>query len=184
MRLFTGLSLSSESMQKLQEVLSELRSAADVKWSPAANLHITTKFIGEWPEARLEELSLALAKVSAAGPIRISLSRFGFFPNPHHPHALFAGVQAGPELSELANRIDEAVAALGGKKEERPYLPHVTLARIKNQSIQRLREQIASMTDFDFGTFQATEFHLYESKAGTYSRLASYPLVSGEGKRS
>ena len=177
MRLFTGISLDAHVAEKLTRILDRLRPSADLKWSPLANLHITTKFIGTWPEERLAELQRALATLPPAGPISITISHFGFFPKPHRPHAFFAGVQAGPELNELAIRIDETVAALGGKKEDRPYLPHVTLARIKNQSIQGLREQIASMTDFDFGAFQADRFHLYASEAGVYRELSSYSLV-------
>jgi RNA 2',3'-cyclic 3'-phosphodiesterase len=176
MRLFTGISLDPIVEKKLAHVLNQLRPSAELKWSPVGNLHITTKFIGEWPEMKLADLQNSLGAMPSTGPIDITVSRFGFLPNPHHPHAFFAGVQAGPELSKLANRIDETVVALGGKKEDRPYLPHVTLARIRNQRIQGLREQIASMTDFNFGTFQATEFHLYVSEAGVYAKLSSYRL--------
>src|SRR5947209_6220655 len=130
MRLFTGISLPPHTTEKLTQALDLLRPTANLKWSPAANLHITAKFIGAWPEERLTELQNALAAIPPAGSVSIAVSRFGFFPNPHHPHAFFAAVQAGLELNELATRIDETVAALGVKKEDRPYLPHVTLARI------------------------------------------------------
>jgi 2'-5' RNA ligase len=177
MRLFTGIALEEHALEKLAGVLARLSPFAGLKWSPVSNLHITAKFIGEWPEPRLEELRNALATAPPTGAIPITVSRFGFFPNPHHPRAFFAGVQAGPELHELARRIDETVAALGVAKEARPYLPHVTLARIKNENVQGLREQIASMTDFDFGSFEAVQFHLYASRGGVYEPLSSYSVL-------
>jgi RNA 2',3'-cyclic 3'-phosphodiesterase len=177
MRLFTGIAPAAEVAERLAAALDRLRPHADLKWSPVENLHITMKFIGEWPEDRLAELQSALAAIRNGGPFEIAIRCFGFFPNPRRPHALFAGVEAGPELNELAIRIDETVAAHGGKKEDRPYVPHVTLARIKNQRIRELREEIASMTDIDFGAFQATAFHLYQSAEGVYKPLSSYPLV-------
>jgi 2'-5' RNA ligase len=177
MRLFTGLSLERNTLEKLSRALDGLRPSAKLKWSPAANLHITTKFIGEWPEGRLSELQGALAEIPGTDPVPVTVSGFGFFPDPHHPRAFFAGVQASPELRELARRIDETVAGLGVAREDRPYLPHVTLARIKNESVQGLREQIASMTDFDFGSFEALNFHLYTSRAGVYQSLSSYSVL-------
>jgi 2'-5' RNA ligase len=177
MRLFTGLSIDPEVLEKLARVLEKLRPSAKLKWSPVENLHITSKFIGEWPDAKPGELEAALASVEPTGPIRIGISGFGFFPNPHRPRVFFAGVQASPEAHELARRIDETLATIGVKKEDRPYMPHLTLARIKNENVQGLREQIASMTDFDFGSFEAVEFHLYLSRAGTYQILSSYSVL-------
>ena len=67
MRLFTGLDLPAEVVGNLEELLQQLRPTARIQWSPPANLHITTKFIGEWPEERLEELKAALRARAIAG---------------------------------------------------------------------------------------------------------------------
>ena len=187
MRLFTAITLPPRVLYNLARVLKELRPLAPVNWSPVENLHITTKFIGEWPEERLAELEEALENVNFGRTFEIAVTRFGFFPNPHHPHAFFAGVQAEPGLAELANRIDEAVRPLGIAKENRPYSPHLTLARIKlghlsQEDIRELREYIAKMTNFDFGKFQVSEFHLYLSNTGPkgsiYKPLAKYALLA------
>ncbi|HVW86940.1 MAG TPA: RNA 2',3'-cyclic phosphodiesterase [Bryobacteraceae bacterium] len=181
MRLFTGISIDPQVLNALKRALAELRPTARLKWSPVENLHITTKFIGEWPEARLPELETALARVEGPGDIRIDISRFGFYPNPHRPRVFFAGVHGGEELPDLARRIDDAVAALGVAREDRAYSPHLTLARIKTEDIRGLREHIASMTNFNFGSFTAIDFHLYLSTPGkegsVYTTLASYPLA-------
>jgi len=182
MRLFSGISLPSNLVGRLSAVIDELRPFADINWVPADNLHITTKFIGEWPEDRLPELKTALGSVAITGSIRIAVSRFGFLPNPHQPHSLFAGVQTGPSLAELAASIDRALLPLGCVPENRPYQPHVTLARIKRgRDIQGLREHIPTITDFDFGSFDARDFYLYLSqptgRGSAYSKLAAYDLM-------
>ncbi|MES1258103.1 MAG: RNA 2',3'-cyclic phosphodiesterase [Acidobacteriota bacterium] len=184
MRLFTGLSLGNEVCGKIEAALDELRATADLNWSPTENLHITTKFIGEWPAAALPDIQHALAALEPPGPFSVAVSRFGFYPTPHRPRFLFAGVQAGPELNELARRLDEALAAVGCAREERPYLPHVTLARIKAEDIRQLRERIAlivNMNNFDFGSFEALEFHLYRSertpRGPVYTKVSGYSLV-------
>jgi 2'-5' RNA ligase len=180
MRLFTGIALAPHALDNLSRVLQELRPLAPLNWSPVENLHITSKFIGEWPEARLAELDRTIQSVNPPGAFDITIARFGYFPNPHNPRTLFAGVQAGSELAELAAGIDQAVAPLGVAHEKRPWSPHLTLARIKQEDIRGLRKHIANMTNFDFGTFQVSEFHLYSSKPGpagsVYTRLADYPL--------
>jgi 2'-5' RNA ligase len=184
MRLFTGISLDPRVLARLEEALAPLRTNVPVAWSPAENLHVTSKFIGEWPEARLPELTSTLQNVESPGPIGIDISKFGFFPNPHQPRFFFAGVHAGPGLADLAARTDAALEPLGCPRETRPYTPHLTLARIRDQdrpeNLRTLREHIANMTNFNFGTFVAQHFHLYLSKPGpngsVYTMLASFPL--------
>ena len=93
----------------------------------------------------------------------------------NHPHSHGSG------LAELAHRIEDALEPLGSAREQRAYTPHITLARIANEDIRSLREHIASMTNFDFGSFEATDFHLYLSRPGrggsVYSSLAAFPLT-------
>jgi 2'-5' RNA ligase len=90
-------------------------------------------------------------------------------------------VQAGPELAALAAALDGATAALGLKTEERGYHPHVTLARIKDQSqVRGLRGRVAEVGEPGFGEFDVRAFHLYESRTGprgsVYTKLATYDL--------
>ncbi len=177
MRLYTGISLAIQIEQNLVPVLERLGSLGGWKPSPIANLHITTKFIGEFPDARLPELNAALAELPRTGPIEIRVAGFGYFPEAANPKSLFATVDAGPELADLAMRTGLAVQRLGVEMESRPYVPHVTLARRKGHSGDVAPVQL---DDRDFGTFEATEFHLYSSTPGpaasVYRKLATYSL--------
>jgi len=188
MRLFTGIAIGAEVLDALEQAMRELRPLAPLHWSPMENLHITSKFIGEWPDQRLGELKAALQGIRAPAAFPVTIARFGYLPNPHNPRMLFAGVLAGEELGDLARQIEDALVPLGLARDERAYTPHVTLARIgahigKN-SIRAVREHIANMKNLDFGTFQAAEFHLYQStpRAGgsgsIYKALATFPLGS------
>jgi 2'-5' RNA ligase len=184
MRLFTGIALDGNVQSALEQALRELRPLAPLNWSPVENLHITTKFIGEWPEQKLDELKLALSAIPAPSAFPIQVAGFGYLPNPHHPRMVFAAVKAGPDLAELARMTEDALVPLGITKEERSYKPHLTLARIGNHPIHAVREYIAHMKTQDFGIFQASEFHLYLStpRAGgsgsQYRSLADFPLGS------
>ena len=181
MRLFTGLDVPAEVVANLEEVLRRLKPTARIGWSPLANLHVTTKFIGEWPEERLGELTAALAGIPGRGAIAVRIRRVGFYPNPHSPRNFWCGIEA-PGLAELAADIDSATAALGIARERRAFSPHLTLARMKERvELQPLREAIAALPTLEFGAFQAEGFFLYQSKlrptGSVYTKLAEFPLT-------
>jgi len=186
MRLFTGLDLPPEVVSALDALLDRLRPAARLKWSPPANLHVTTRFIGEWPDQRLPDLRAALAGLPIHPSIPIHVRKLGFFPNPHSPRVFWAGVEAPPDLAALASETDRALEPLGIKPEGRPFSPHLTLARIKEPvPLQKLREAIAALPSLDFGSFTADRFFLYQSRlsptGSVYTKLAEYPLAGSGG---
>ena len=176
MRLFTAIDIPEEVRSRLRALLEQWKPLARINWSPVYNLHITTKFIGEWPEAKLEEIKRALRNIPSEGAFDVSVRGLGWFPNDRHPRVLWAGVEAGQPLVALAHAADQAVAGLGGPVETRPYSPHLTLARIREAApLDALRPAIAR-TAADFGTFRASDFFLYLSAGGKYTRLAAFPL--------
>ena len=180
MRLFTALDLAPGVAANLERLLAQLRPTARIQWSPPANLHITTKFIGEWPEPRLAELKTALAALPARTAIPVRIHHLGFFPNPHAPRVFWCGIEA-PGLDKLAAATDQATAALGVPSETRPFSPHLTLARIKERlNIQPLREAIAALPSLEFGRFEARSYFLYQSalrpSGSVYTKLAEFPL--------
>jgi 2'-5' RNA ligase len=103
-------------------------------------------------------------------------------------------MEAGSELSALAGIIDDKMTQLGIAKEERPFSPHLTLARSaggsgsphrnkqdgRNQTFQKLQEKLSALPPPEFGTMRPREFFLYQSqlspKGSKYTKLASFPL--------
>jgi len=182
MRLFTAIDLPAPVREALARLLDQLKPTARLRWSPVENLHITTKFIGEWPENRRAELESALRRLGSFDPIPIRLRGLGFFPNPQAPRVFWVGVEAGPGLAELARRTDEALARLGVPRETRPFSPHLTLARIKEPvPLAGLRQSIAQLETVDFGEFQADRFYLYWSElrpsGSVYTMLSEFPFA-------
>ena len=182
MRLFTGLDLPEEVVWNLERLLGELRPAARIVWSAPANLHITTKFIGEWPDGRLEELKHALAAVEAPAAIEVAIRRVGFFPNARAPRVFWCGVEA-PRLARLSADTDDATRRLGVAPEKRAYSPHLTLARIKERpDLSRLHAAVQGLADIEFGRFAARRFFLYRSRlqpgGSVYTKLAEFPFTT------
>ena len=182
MRLFTGIALPKETIAALTRVVEHLRTTAHVRWSPPYNLHITTKFIGEWPEDRLPEVVDALRALSGQRAFDVNVRGFGWLPNPHNPRILFIGIHAPDELAELARETERALAELGVPVENRAFRGHLTIARIHEAvPLHALRRAIADLKGDDFGTFRADRFHLYLSRPGPsssiYTQLAEFPFT-------
>jgi RNA 2',3'-cyclic 3'-phosphodiesterase len=183
MRLFTAIDLPSEILLRLDRLLSALRPEALIKWSPLDNLHVTTKFIGEWPQQRVPELHGTLRQLTHRLPFEIELRRLGWFPNERSPRVLWLGVDGGKSLAELAAEIANALVALGIAKEEREFSPHLTLARIKNPvPLSNLRTLVEQMQPAALGKFSVSHFSLFRSRPGTnasiYEKLEDYQFES------
>lgn len=105
----------------------------------------------------------------------------GFFPNDRHPRVFWAGVEASPNLADLAHAVDAQLVGIGIAAESREFRPHLTLARFNSEDgLPRLREEIKKLGPFDFGSMRANEFHLFQSELGRggskYTKLANFPL--------
>jgi 2'-5' RNA ligase len=187
MRLFTALDLPADILLRLERLLAALRPEAVIKWSPLDNLHITTKFIGEWPERRIDDLDAALKPLRLFEAFDVKLGNLGWFPNAHAPRVLWAGVDGCTALPERAERTDEALVALGVPREQHPFSPHLTLARIKHTvPMQRLRAKVEELRSAPIGGFHAPGFFLFRSDPGSnasiYRKLRSYEFTSEPGK--
>ena len=172
MRLFLAIDLPQDIRLRLDRLLAALRPEALIKWSPLDNLHITTKFIGEWPEKRLRELHQALIQLAPRNPFQIELRDLGWFPNKRLPRVFWAGVCGGEPLEALARETEECLTELGIKREERRFSPHLTLARIKSPvPLSRFQKKIDEMQPVVIGGFAADNFQLYRSDPGSSSSI-------------
>ncbi len=181
MRLFTAIEIPEEVRDVLSQTVERLKPSAKIRWSRPSNLHITTKFLGEIAPERFDTIVGSLRGVAATGPIPIEVRGAGWFPNPHSPRILYAGVQAPESLGQLHRRTDERLEALGVKTETKPFRPHLTLARIEGKvDLADLRHAIFALPSNRFGAFTASHFHLYESKTAAggsiYTKLAEFEI--------
>lgn len=134
MNHFFALELSDEARQEVWETAQDwqrlLGPSHKAKWYEPENYHVTLKFLGDLPERRQPELIAAATPIAAStAPFVPGLEALGAFPGLHRPNVLWVGVSAGPELADLAARLEEAMAGIGFPREGRPYRPHITIAR-------------------------------------------------------
>ena len=81
MRLFTAVDPSREVHENLVRLLERLRPEARLRWTRPENLHLTLKFIGEYPEGELSQLETVLRAVEWPRAFEVRLRGSGFFPN-------------------------------------------------------------------------------------------------------
>src|SRR5579875_2264761 len=90
MRLFTAIDIDPAVKARLADLLHRLRPLAKLHWTTPERMHVTTKFIGEWPEDRLEEIKRTLASVGSPGAFEIEIGRLGWFPDERRRRAFAA----------------------------------------------------------------------------------------------
>jgi 2'-5' RNA ligase len=177
LRLFTAIDIPPDVKAALAAVLDRLRPLAKLHWIAVEKLHITTKFIGDWPDDRLEHLTRALSAVRSPAPVDIAIRRIGWLPNPRSARVLYAGVEAGEALIALAAATEQAAAGAGVPLEDRIFRPHVTLARTrKGVPLGALKEALAGIELSAVGSYRAASFTLYLSAAGKYTKLQEFSL--------
>src|SRR5437899_4846337 len=136
-RIFLALNFSVAVTRKIAEEVERLKPAMvdagyRVAWVPAANLHLTLRFLGSIGEELIEGVAGACRRVAARHqPIEARAAGVGAFPSAQKPSVLWVGVEAPAALSALQREIEAAMVELGLDPEERAYHPHVTVGRVK-----------------------------------------------------
>jgi 2'-5' RNA ligase len=166
MRLFVAIEIPQDIRTAYTSLLKELRSVApQAKWVRAENLHVTLKFLGNTDPAILGALQSVLSVIRSEQTVRLEFCGLGLFPNEKRPRVFWAGMEASPNLKTLAADIDQAAHRLGFPLEDRPFMPHLTLARFEPPGIlAKLREATHAHEAQSFGSLTTSEFHLIESK--------------------
>jgi 2'-5' RNA ligase len=189
LRLFTAIDIPADVKAALAALLDRLRPLGTLKWIPVEKLHITTKFIGEWPEERLDELKRALASVKAPAPVDIVIRGLGRL-----PRVLYAAVEPNDALTALAAATEQAVEGTGVAAEDRVYRPHVTLARTRkafgkpgtaSEFPRSAQSGFGPVADAEIrrqslvciGSFRASSFALYLSAGGKYTKLQEFTFT-------
>jgi 2'-5' RNA ligase len=121
-------------LEALGRARAALSGVRDLRWVRDAQLHLTLRFFADLPADRTEAAADASrAAGAAASRFDLEVRGLGRFP-PHGPlRVVWAGLGAGREaLVALAAGLAEELAARGFPAEERPFAPHLTLARSRD----------------------------------------------------
>ncbi|HVD02506.1 MAG TPA: RNA 2',3'-cyclic phosphodiesterase [Candidatus Dormibacteraeota bacterium] len=138
-RAFVGIGLPRTHRERLGGYLEACRAAApDFRWVRAGNLHLTLRFLGPVDGARLEVLAASLRRLTIE-PFALRLGGLGTFGRAAVVRVVWIGLVAGgTELARLAAAVEARCEEAGLPSEERPYNPHLTLARARQRRGARL----------------------------------------------
>jgi 2'-5' RNA ligase len=134
MRLFIAIEIPEDIKKLLTEIQGSIKdSGVDAGWTRPEGIHLTLKFLGEVPEAKAAEIMAALSHATKETTgIRLDVAGAGAFPNPKNARVVWIGISGETDkLTRLQSAVEEAMVALGFKREDRPFTPHLTLGRIK-----------------------------------------------------
>jgi 2'-5' RNA ligase len=134
-RSFIAIELPEEAKKGLARLRKELERDEHrfVKWVDPKGIHLTLKFLGNIPSNRVAEITEAIEEAAQGiSPFHLEISGLGAFPGLKQSRVLWVGIGGElDKLSRLQQNIDSALADLGFAKEERSFVPHLTLARIR-----------------------------------------------------
>lgn len=185
MRVFVAVDPGAELLAKVGELVRELSPRApSAKWVEPAGLHVTLAFMGEIGEERLP-LVIAAAGSAAAlhRPLALRIEKGGAFGTRRRPRVLWLGVGgAVSALTAIHRDLEQALSvAAGYVPEDRPFEPHLTLARSRDPRGDPALDACAqAIQDVDFGETWVREIVVYQSeltpKGARYTALARVPL--------
>ena len=183
-RIFIAVELDAALRRRIVELEEDLqRAGARLRWIPAENLHFTVRFLGEITPAQLAQVKLATRDVAAAtAPFRLSLHGIGAFPSVQRPQVVWVGVREGSEeLATLSSRLDAALARHRFPPEDRPYVAHLTLARVRDRRVWGdLVRAVGGFREVSVGTQEVHSLTVMEShlnrRGARYTRVEEVPL--------
>lgn len=170
LRLFCALVLPSEVHARIDEHSARLRQAhpdARSRWERADKLHITLKFLGAVERERVASLEAAIKEAAASVPhFSLNIEGSGIFPPRGAPRVLWLGVRLGAERLRVLQQSLEARCFLQGfAREARPFHPHLTIARInENSGETRLLARLHRAAQFSSAPFAVREVILMMSE--------------------
>src|SRR3954471_4358459 len=159
MRLFVALPIPDAVAQGLLVMQGGVPGA---RWQAREQLHLTLRFIGDVDGADARALDDALSGIDAPA-FDLQLHGVGQFGN-KQPHSLWAAARPNEMLDHLQRKVDTAIRRIGQPQDAHKFTPHVTLARLRNPELDKVREWLTDHALSTSTEFTVDAFCLYSSK--------------------
>ncbi len=184
-RTFVAIEIAQGVRDRAARLIKELGAAtSNVRWVSAQNLHLTLKFLGDVPSREVPQVIAAVGRAAATiRPFELESASAGAFPNPARPRTIWLGARSGePEIATLHAAVEDELAKLAFRKEQRRFQPHLTLGRVRQAGadMKQLAELIVRHADFAAGTTIVDEVVVFSSQLGpqgpTHEPMGHLPL--------
>jgi 2'-5' RNA ligase len=181
-RAFLALRLSVETEDEIARVQQTLRGMLEgIRWLPSDKLHLTLRFFAAISEETISQILSELCRNLAGGePLTVEATGLGVFPDFGNPRVIWVGLR-GEGLLELYRTIEHGLESLGFHPEQRIFVPHITIARVRGRvDRQRLKEEIGKRREHPFGFSRIEKLIFYRSNltsgGSVYRSLGEIPI--------
>lgn len=186
-RLFVACEVPDDVKEAIGETIEGLRkkSGPAVRWIKPEGVHVTLKFLGEVPVKKLPAIKLAIQEaVVGHSPFELEFSSIGTFGGREGLRIMWVGIAGDVlRLEALVRAVNAALAVVGFEPERRPFRPHLTLGRVRDEIGTRQRAEIevaVGKTDVPGVSWRHSQVSLMRSRLGpggaSYEVLATFPL--------
>jgi 2'-5' RNA ligase len=178
---------------QMQDFLRQRQSANPFRWTTAEQVHLTLRFLGEIDRTQATTLGQGLRQVAAhSAGLELALGNLGGFPNLRAPRILWIGLQGDlTTLGQLQNEVEQVTAASGLPADQRPFSPHLTIARTRRKINPRDLAHTGPMIEALTGqpgrprlSFTVNEIVLMQSEllreGPTYTPIERFGFGAGE----
>ena len=169
-----------DAVQRRQRKLVE----GDIRWVRPEGIHLTLKFFGDIFASDVANIAAVVEKATERErPFSFVVGGAGVFPDPHRPRVLWLGMNGDVERLLVFQRgLDQALHEIGFPREERPFRPHLTMARIKtSRGLIGLVRALEKGEEYTAGRFVASGLSLMQSeltpKGAIYTKLKWFPFA-------
>lgn len=180
-RIFCAINLPQIISERLMQHITAMRQTVPhnhVSWARESNIHLTIKFLGEILESSVERVSLAASRaIAGITPFNIEVGGTGAFPKRGPPKVLWIGVgDLCGQLEQLHKQLERECARAGFPKDERPFHPHLTVARLRRPQGARTLATTHQKLSFAPVIVKVSELHVIRSELN--SEGSKYTVLS------
>jgi RNA 2',3'-cyclic 3'-phosphodiesterase len=170
MRVFFAIPSDPRWVDSARGLVERLRgSLPRASWTKPESWHLTLAFFGEVDGAFVDKFRDAISPAAfETVPGELQAGPEVIFPEHGRPRVLGVGFAPSPgveSIRRLAAAAEETAALLGWKREDRPFHPHVTFARVRDpwpaSAVEEYRQGVEAWT---FPSWLARSCVLFESR--------------------
>jgi 2'-5' RNA ligase len=186
-RLFIACEVPEDVKMAVGGLIDDLRSRSGtaVRWIRPEGVHVTLKFLGEVPSKKLPSIKIAMQEaVVRHSPFNLEFSNIGTFGGREGLRIMWIGIAGDVlRLEALVRDVNLALAVVGFEPERRPFRPHLTLGRVRDEVGTRQRAEIevaVGKTTVPTSAWRTSQVSLMRSRltrtGAVYDVIATFPL--------